>query len=97
MKVKVTTVGSSAGVVLPKVSLSTRLVEDVGLDGDDFEELIERFGEQFSVDMGGYRWYHHHGPEGCNPLWLFVRPWWWRKTSTPVSVAVLVESARQKK
>src|SRR5689334_21779351 len=36
----------------------------LGIDGDEFFELIAKFERQFEVSMAGYRWYFHHGEEG---------------------------------
>jgi hypothetical protein len=70
------------------------IVKDARIYGDDVWELVEDFGKQFHVEMRDFRWYHHSGPEGCNPLWLFYRPWWARKTHVPIRLADLIESAR---
>lgn len=53
----------------------TDVVDDAGIYGDDVWELVEEFAERFGVRMDGFRWYHHSGEEGCNPLWLLFRPW----------------------
>ena len=84
-----------AGVPLSAVSPQTRVWEDLKLYGDDVAELIAAFGKRFNVDVSGYRWYHHTGPEGCSPLWLLRKPWWARKTQIPIAVRDLVESARR--
>lgn len=65
-----------------------------GVVGDDLADLVLAFGRRFSVDLRSFRWYHHTGPEGCNPLWLLYRPWWARKTHIPIRLADLVESAK---
>jgi len=83
-----------AGVPAATVSAETRVWEDLKLYGDDVSELVNAFGKQFNVDLSGYRWYHHTGPEGCNPLWLVRKPWWERKTKIPIAVSDLVESTR---
>src|SRR5690349_6932130 len=87
-------VADESRVAREKLSEETRIVEDLHLDGDDVVELVERVGRIFDVDMTTYRWYHHHGLEGCNPLWLIFRPWWMRKTRIPIRVADLIEAAR---
>lgn len=38
-----------------EITLSSRLSEDLGLDGDDFDEVIEAFVKRFDVDMSEYR------------------------------------------
>jgi hypothetical protein len=58
-------------------------------------DLVEKFSKRFSVKMDGFRWYHHSGEEGCNPLWLLFRPLWMRKTRIPIRLTDLVESARR--
>ena len=75
-----------------EVHLSTRLVEDLHLDGDDFDVVYE-VADRFGVDMRDYRWYHHSGMEGCNPLWFILPPWWMRAKQIPVRVADLVTAA----
>lgn len=87
-------VAEQSGVKREKLDDDTRIGEDLHLDGDDVVELVEKVATTFRVDMTNYRWYHHHGPEGCNPLWLIVRPWWIRKTHIPLRVADLIEAAR---
>ena len=87
-------VAEQSGIARDKLTDDTRIFEDLHLDGDDVVELVEQVATTFGVDMASYRWYHHHGPEGCNPLWLIVRPWWMRKTHIPIRVADLIEAAR---
>jgi acyl carrier protein len=87
-------IAEQTAVAPERIHDETRIVEDLHLDGDDVVELMERVAATFAIDMSGYRWYHHHGPEGCNPFWLIFRPWWMRKTHIPIRVAVLVEAAR---
>ena len=83
-------------VVTPdKIKHETDIVDDLRIYGDDVWELLEKFAKQYSVDMSSFRWYHHSGPEGCNPLWLLFKPWWARKTHVPIRFADLVQSARQ--
>ncbi len=49
------------------------LVGDLGVDGDDFDYLMEAFTQRFSADISGYRWYFHHEAEGWSPAVLFFR------------------------
>ncbi len=85
--------GHEVGVSAANINQSTRLLEDLGLDGEDYLLLIERFAEKFSVDVQAYRWFHHHGPEGFNPLWLLIPPWWDQTLYIPITVGDLVESS----
>jgi hypothetical protein len=43
---------------------STALEEDLGVYGDDMNELIEEYSKRFNVDVSDYRWYFHTGEEG---------------------------------
>jgi hypothetical protein len=74
--------------------VSGHVVNDSGIYGDDVWELVDEFAKRFSVRMDGFRWYHHSGEEGCNPLWLLVKPWWARKTHVSIRLSDLVASAR---
>lgn len=55
-----------AGVQPEQVNPDSQLAEDLGIDGDDFSELIDTFSRRFGVDMSAYRWYFHHDEEGVN-------------------------------
>jgi acyl carrier protein len=46
-------VSGQSGVPQEEITLETRLVEDLGLDGDDGHELLEAFADEFGVDMSG--------------------------------------------
>jgi hypothetical protein len=70
-------------------------VGESSIYGDDVWLFVLNFSERFKVNVDGFRWYHHTGPDGCNPLWLFYRPWWARKTYVPIRLADLLESARR--
>ena len=87
-------VAMESGTAREKLRDETLIVEDLHLDGDDVADLVERVAATCKIDMTHYRWYHHHGPEGCNPLWLIFPPWWMRKTRIPIRVADLIEGAR---
>lgn len=55
------------GIAVGKVDLMSRLVEDLGLDGDDAQEFFAAFGEEFEVNLDalrGERWKRHFRPEG---------------------------------
>jgi acyl carrier protein len=48
------------------ISRTSRLLEDLGVDGDDAVELIDAFAARFSPDLEplGRHWSRHFGPEG---------------------------------
>lgn len=51
----------------PQMDIGTEL----GIDGDDFVELMQAFAQAFDVDMSAYRWYFHHAEEGLGLGALF--------------------------
>src|SRR5262245_24136011 len=55
---------------------TTRLHQDLGVDGADGIELMESFGRRFAVDLSAFDSDRYFGPEaGFNPflwLWSFV-------------------------
>ncbi len=78
-----------------RVSLTTRLFEDLGLDGDDAVEFFEKYQGEFDVDLSSMEWDRHFGPEGCNPFaLLFVVLGMGSKNQRPVTVQHLVDFAR---
>jgi Protein of unknown function (DUF1493) len=51
---------------------ATSLQGDTAICGDDVEDLLFAYAEQFKVDMTGYRWYFHTCEEGFSIGGLFV-------------------------
>ncbi len=47
---------------------------DIGMVGDDFHEMIEKYSKQFSVDLNGYLWYFHTKEEGSSFGGHFFKP-----------------------
>ncbi len=37
---------------------------ELRIEGEDFNELLEAYSEQFKVDMSDYLWFFHHEGEG---------------------------------
>lgn len=58
-----------------KLHVETRLAEDLGLTGADAEEFLEAFSEEFGVDMAGFEFGKHFGPEATFDPIGFVRRW----------------------
>lgn len=74
---------------------STRLMEDLGVDGDDAAELLQEFASRFKVDLSRFEFQRHFGPEaGWNPIaaayYLVVG-----SELEPISVKQLVEAAER--
>jgi len=69
-------VADEVGVPRGRVCWSTRLLGDLGVDGMDAHNLMERFAAEFHVDLGEYEHDRYFGPEaGTNPvafLWMVL-------------------------
>jgi acyl carrier protein len=65
-----------------------RLLEDLGMDGDDAVDFFKSFGEMFSVDLDAlwHHWKLHFSPEGFTLL-PFPR------RLVPITVREVTESA----
>jgi hypothetical protein len=74
----------------------TTALQDLGVYGDDMDDFMRKFADRFDVDLSGYRWYFHTGEEGFNPIWFFIRPPNRLVEEIPITLAVLLESARRK-
>lgn len=62
-----------------------------GCVGDDFHELIEKFSDDYHVDMNAYLWYFHGDEEGFNIGGLFYKPPYEQVKRIPVTPALLEE------
>lgn len=62
------------GVSRSKLFPDSNLERDLGIEGDDFSDLMEAFAQEYSVDMSSYLWYFHHEEEGWNFGSLFFKP-----------------------
>jgi len=88
-------VAKHVGISPERLESETDVVDDLRIYGDDVWELVDDFAKAYKVSLDGFRWYHHTGPEGCNPLWLLSRPWWAKRIHVPIRLADMVESARR--
>jgi hypothetical protein len=70
---------------------------NLGVVGDDFHEMIEKYAETFEVDMSGYFWYFHANEEGQNFGALFFKPPYSKVDRIPVTPRLLSEFAETKK
>ncbi|QIK95895.1 DUF1493 family protein [Sphingomonas sp. HDW15A] len=67
-------VSEQTGVKPEKLDASTRLLQDIGMDGDDAVEFFEDFEERYGVDLSPLyaNWGRHFGPEGFGTPKTFV-------------------------
>ena len=67
-------VAEHRGLPVAKITPDKRLLDDLGMDGDDAVEFFEAFGERFGMNLTplGEHWDRHFGPEGISPFALFL-------------------------
>lgn len=46
------------------VSENSDIANDLGVDGDDYDELLQDFSEKYNVDISSCLWYFHWSEEG---------------------------------
>jgi len=76
-----------------RIRPSTRLREDLGLDGDDVEPFLKAFAAQFSVDLSGFEFRRHFRDEPTliSPILWLCEGWRHRRWRTqPVTIEHLV-------
>jgi acyl carrier protein len=88
-------IAGQSGASVSRITPKTRLLEDLGIDGDDASEILIEFATRFKVDLGEFEFGRHFGPEcGYMPFyslfcWLFrVR----RQKIEPVTIEDLVKA-----
>lgn len=62
------------GLPRHKVSLSSRLLHDLGMDGDDAVEFFQDFEKRYRPDLAPLyqHWDRHFGPEGFGGPMMFL-------------------------
>ena len=55
-----------------KLLASTRLSEDIGLEGDDADEFLEAFAKKFNVDFSQFDFHKYFAEEGWDPIRFFI-------------------------
>ena len=74
------------------------IFSDIGIVGDDFNEMIDKFAKKYSVDMTNYLWYFHNEDEGLgNPGGLFFKAPYNRVERIPITPQILTDIANKGK
>ena len=76
-----------------EINADSDIFGDVGMVGDDFHEMIEKYAKQFSVDMTGYLWYFHTYEEGQSMGGNFIESPYERVERIPITPTMLLEFA----
>jgi hypothetical protein len=73
------------------------IADDLGIDGDDFDDFIIEFAKQFSVDISPCLWYFHCSEEGSwNSIGgAFIKSPDKRVEHIPVTPIMLCEFAKE--
>lgn len=68
------------------------IFKDMGVVGDDFHEMIEKYAKMYDVDMSGYLWYFHANEEGTGSIGgYFFKPPYDRVERIPVTPQMLAD------
>ena len=88
-------VATQTGHRRAELSLQTNVFRDLGVDGDDAEDLLIGFSKEFDVDLKRLQFSRHFGPEApFNPIALLMPRWWrWQRERIPVRMQDLVDAA----
>ncbi len=75
----------------------TDIAGDLGVDGDDAREFMGAFDRAFDIDMPGFAFDRHFGPEGLSLIGLVRTILRLRRPRRPLTITTLVDAARQKR
>ena len=82
-----------------KIASDTDIFNECGVNGDDFDELLFKYSEIYSVDMDAFLWYFHYQEEASinfNLGSLFFKNPHQRVTRIPISPKMLTDFANSK-
>lgn len=83
----------SQGISRSRLSPEADLRSDLGIDGDDFFELMQDFASKYNVAMNSYCWYFHHKEEGSNFGALFSPAPYQQVKRIPITPEILLLAA----
>jgi Protein of unknown function (DUF1493) len=83
------------GCDLSEINPETDIHTDLGVSGDDFDEMMFEYSKKFDVDLKNYLWYFHSDEEGgWNSIGgSFFKPPYKRVTRIPVTPLLLLQFA----
>ncbi len=79
-----------------RLTATTDIVRDLGVDGADGADFMLAFGERFRVDLSSFDVSRYFGPEAAfNPLAMLFPGWWrQRRLLHPLTVGALIQAAK---
>ena len=103
-------VSGFTGVKRSRLTSTSTLLGDLGVDGADGWELLESFGKRFQVDLSQFQANRHFGPEDLPIYAPFLWLWWvvrwpFRRGQTPedraglkpIRISDLIAAARDRR
>ncbi len=80
---------------LQDIKSESDIFADLGMTGDDFHEMIDKYSKRYSVNMEKYLWYFHTNEEGFNTGALFFKPPYKRVKRISITPQLLTEFANK--
>lgn len=89
-------VAAETGVIASRITMDSRICEDLGVDRDDAIELLESFAVKFSVDFSELEYSRHFGPEaGCNPIFTLMSLITGYGRKEPLTISQLIDASKK--
>jgi len=76
---------------LEAINPNVDINRDLGVDGDDFDKMMDKYSKNYEIDMANYRWYFHSGEEAWNPGNIFFKAPYQRVDRIPVTPTMLAK------
>lgn len=75
------------------ITPSTRLVQDLGVDGEDLVKLLDACFARFGVDPADFRYADYGGPEGFDLIGVIASIGRKSPPLKPITIAMLTDAA----
>lgn len=84
---------NSVGVAPQKITIDTSLRDDLGVDGEDAEELMINYSNEFHVDLSNFVFKRHFSSEFQESFFDLFSALFCRSNFEPILVRDLIASA----
>lgn len=86
----------SESILTGELTPDADLHDDLGITGDDFSAIMQKFEKEFNVDMQNYRWYFHHTENGALGIGgLLINSPSFRVPHIPVTPRLLLQAVSE--
>lgn len=79
-----------------ELTRQTTLNYDLGVDGDDADEVMSTFFERFQIEPGDYHWARYFGEEGFNPFSVLLALLRKKPKPVPLTLGMLESAAKNR-